>query len=930
MLFLLLVSLGNAQHSINIDANLQVESKSLQVNQALTYVNTASETLNEIYLHDWANSFSSKTTPLAKRFAENYSSAFHFEKKENRGRTDVHSIVSANNLPLTWERTEADIIKITLPKPLVPGDAITLKMQFTVTLPQARFTRYGAAKNGDFKLRYWYLAPAVFDSSWQVYSNKNLDDLYTPPTTFNISLTAPSYFKLISDLDEGISEENGNHKTTTFIGENRTKAEIQLRSLPIFETIATDKLELVTNLQRKKVRPEIKALAVDRIVHFLDDKLGPYPHKKIITTESAYKVSPVYGLNQLPDFISPFPQGFDYDMEQLKTISREYLENTLMLHPREDYWLFGALQIYLMMDYVNTYYPKMKIMGSLSNFWVIRWSHASEIEFNDQYPLLYLNMARSNLHQSLATPKDSLLKFNKNIANDYYAGDGLNYLADYIGKETLETSIKEFFMESKMRTIKANSFQQKLEAHTDLPVAWFFEEYVGKRTLIDFKIKNITKDQDSLIVNVKNINNAKMPVSIYGLTKDDEIVFKKWLQPFDSTLTTTLPRANVKRLVLNYEHTIPEVNQRNNYKTVNGLLNRPIQFRLFQDLQDPKYNQLFFMPEFGYNLYDGFSPGIKLYNKTVLTKNFHYNISPGYGFRSKEFNGSASLVYTNRIDNGTSLYSMRYGIAGSTYSYDTDLFYKRFSPFMTFAFRNKDLRKNEKQFINVRNVNVIKDEDPNDPNQEPNYNVFNAQYVYSNPNLINYFRSVVDYQISSKFSKLSTTFTYRKLFLNNRQLNVRAYAGVFLFNDTPVNEDFFSFALDRPTDYLFDYNYYGRSEDTGLFSQQLIIAEGGFKSQLEPAFANSWITTVNASTNIWKWVYAYGDAGLIHNKGRGTQTVFDTGVRLSLVADYFEVFLPLYSNLGWEPGLPNYDQKIRFIVTLSPSTLLGLFTREWY
>lgn len=44
---------------------------------------------------------------------------------------------------------------------------------------------------------------------------------------------------------------------------------------------------------------------------------------------------------------------------------------------------------------------------------------------------------------------------------------------------------------------------------------------------------------------------------------------------------------------------------------------------------------------------------------------------------------------------------------------------------------------------------------------------------------------------------------------------------------------FFSFALDRPTDYLFDFNYLGRSEDTGLVSQQIIIAEGGFKSQLD-------------------------------------------------------------------------------------------------
>jgi len=926
----MLVSIVNAQHSIRIEATLQPESKSVQVTQDLAFVNTSSETLTELYLHDWANSFSSKTTPLAKRFAENYSSSFHFEKNEDRGRTNIQSILDAAGQPLTWERTESDIIKVTLIEPLVAAGVMNLKMQFTVILPKAKFTRYGAAKNGDFKLRYWYLSPAIYDGKWQVYSNKNLDDLYTSPSTFNIKITAPNYFKIVSDLDKGISEEFGNQTITSLIGEDRIHAKVQLRRLPIFETIATDKLAIITNLEDKKIRPEIQALSVDRIVHFLNEKLGPYPHKRLMSAESAYKSSPVYGLNQLPDFISPFPQGFEYDMEQLKTISHQYIKNTLTLHPREDYWLQGALQIYLMMEYVDTYYPNMKIMGSFSDFWVIRWSHASELEFNDQYPLLYLNMARSNLHQSLATPKDSLVKFNKNIANDYYAGDGLNYLADYIGKEALDIAIKEFVTEHSLQNFKASSFQKKIEAHTDLPVQWFFEEYVGKRTLIDFKIKQVKKQQDSLVVDIKNLENTTMPVSIYGLNEKYEVIFKKWLAPFDSITTITLPRADVKRLVLNFEDKIPEVNSRNNYKSVNGLLNRPVQFRLFQDLQDSKYNQLFFMPEFGYNLYDGFSPGLKLYNKTVLPKDFHYSISPGYGFRSKEFNGGASFVYTNRISDDSSLYLMRYGMAGSRYSYDTGLFYKRYSPFMTFAFRNKDLRNNEKQFINIRNVNVSRDENPNDPNQEPNYSVFNAQYVYSNPNLINYFRSVVDYQISSQFSKLSTTFTFRKLFLNNRQLNIRVFAGAFLFNDTPSNENFFSFALDRPTDYLFDYNYYGRSEDAGLFSQQLIIAEGGFKSQLEPAFANSWITTINASTNIWNWVYAYGDGGLIHNKGQGTQAVFDTGIRLSLVADYFELFFPMYSNLGWEPGLPDYDQKIRFIVTLSPSTLLGLFTREWY
>jgi len=919
-----------AQHDITIDATLEPSENKVYVKQTVVFKNNSQSALSEIYLNDWANSFASKTTPLAKRFAENYNSSIHFEKNEERGNTNIEGISTSDAIPIKWERSQSlDIVKLILDDSIFPNESFTFTLTYVVTLPKAKFTRYGAAKNGDFKLKYWYLSPAVFDGEWHAYSNKNTDDLYLQPSNFNINFTYPSSFTLTSDFDVVSEKQFPATHTMRLRGEDRMRAILHFELQNTFNTIETDKVKIVTNLQDEKVARTSKALLIDRIVHFLDDKLGSYPFDKILITESDYKSRPVYGLNQLPNFISPFPDGFEYDMEQLKTITRNYIENTMVLHPREEYWLQGALQIYLMAQYVDTYYPNMKIIGNLSDFWIVRWSHASDLEFNDQYPFLYMNMARNNLHQTLDTPKDSLVKFNKNIASDYYAGDGFTYLSDYLGDGVLDKSIKEFYLENKIKPTTTASFESKLENNTTLPVNWFFDDYVSNRSTIDFKIKRVKRKGDSLEVTIKNKRNNKLPVSLYGLNRE-EIVHKSWTQPIDSLTTVNIPAKDIRKLALNYEATIPEFNQRNNYKNLKGLFNRPIQFRLFQDVEDPKYNQLFFMPIFEYNLYDGLTTGVKLYNKTFLSKQLDYKLEPQFGFRSKTIIGSGSISYTQQFDE-KSLYAIRYGFSGNRYSYDDGLFYRRFSPYLTFAFRsNDDLRDNEKQFINIRNITVSRDENPNDPDQDPDYSVFNMSYVYSNPNLINYFRGEVDYELSDKFGKISTTFEYRKLFLNNRQLNVRAFAGVFIYNDTRQDEDFFSFALDRPTDYLFNYNYYGRSEDTGLFSQQLIVAEGGFKSQLEPAFANSFIATINASTNIWKWIYAYGDVGVVHNKGEAVQGVFDSGIRLSLVADYFELYFPMYSNLGFEPGLPNYDQRIRFIVTLSPSTLLRLFTREWY
>ncbi len=919
-----------AQHDIEVDAFLHTSTNTIEIEQEIIYHNTSESTLQEIFLLDWANSFSNKNTPLAKRFAENFKSAFHFEKDENRGKTTINTINDQNGNSLQWQRgDEVDVLKVTSSKAISPGESFTLKLNYTVKLPEDKFTRYGVTKNKDYKLRYWLITPAVFNGSWQYYSNKNTDDYFQSPSHYQISFKYPKAYSLFTDLNTLSEIDSQNHNEIILKGENRVFFSIYLQKISNFESIVTDQVELVTNLKDKKVIAANKALLVDRLSRFLQNRLGKYPHKKMIVSEADYRNSPVYGLNQLPDFISPFPNGFELDMELLKSVTRKHITQTLALNPRKDHWLIGALQIYLMIDYVDTYYPDMKIMGSLSNFWIIDWLHASKLEFNDQYPFLYLNMARNNLHQSLETPRDSLVKFNKQLGSDYYAGDGLQYLADYLGKPNVDRAIKDFFASHKLQPVTPEDFQKTLESNTDLPIDWFFSDYVGKRTTIDFKIKKVKEVGDSLEVSILNKRDNTMPVSLYGLKKDS-ILFKTWVNPIDSIATIRVPKAGVRKLALNYQGEIAEFNRRNNFKAVKGLFNRPLQFRLFKDVEDPRYNQIFFMPVFQYNLYDGFSIGPKMYNKTLLPKGLHYKLEPQFGFRSKKIIGKGSLVYTDRVDNGN-LYSMRYGVSGSFFSYNRGLFYKRVSPFMTFAFRdNSDLRKNKKQFINLRNVNVFRDEDPNDPDQDPNYSVFNLQYVYRDNNLIDFYRGVFDYQISQKFSKVSTQFEYRKLFNSNRQLNVRFYAGLFVFNDTGSNNDFFSFALDRPTDYLFDYNYYGRSEDAGLFSQQLIVAEGGFKSQLEPAFANQFITTVNASTNIWKWIYAYGDVGLIKNKGQSPKAVFDSGIRANLVADYFELYFPLYSNLGWEPGLPNYDQRIRFIVTLDIKTLLGLFTREWY
>ncbi|WP_246131442.1 metalloprotease [Aquimarina intermedia] len=922
-----------SQHLITMDVGLDTDQKTLSIKQEITYQNTSNDTLYQLLFHDWANSFSSKTTPLGKRFSEEYLKRFYYAKDEERGHTTIESVVEHTNKPLVWRRYKniADIIELTPSAPIAPGTSYTVIFHYKVKIPSDKFTRFGYHDNQNFSIRYWHIIPAMYTSDWQVYSNKDIDDLYAPLIDYTINFTLPQAYQLTTSLNENnISfNEAQNSKTVLLEGQNRNKVNLFIETQSSFYTFASNGVQFVSNIEDNDLMPEMKSVAINKIFSYLKNKLGPYPFNKIVVSESDYKSNPVYGLNQLPDILRPFPDGFQYEIKQLKTITEDYLERTLVIDPRHDAWIKDAFHIYLMMGYTDQYYPEMKLIGNLSKVIGLRWFHAADLDFNDQYFIGYKNMIRLFLDQSLNTPQDSLIKFNQNIANAYKAGIGLKYLEDYLEDDNIVAkSIKEFYSENVLQPTTPESFKNILTRHSQKNIDWFFDKFVATDTKIDFKIKGVRRGKDSLTVTVVDKRNSGMPVSLIALRGKD-FVSKTWIEDIQGKKKVKINNDDITKLVLDYDQKIPEINQRNNYRNLKWIFNKPIQFRLLQDFEDPKYNQIFFMPEFDFNVYDGLTIGSKFYNKTFIRKPFEYKITPTFGTESKTLLGSAGFSYRDNVaEDG--LYVIQYGLSGNVFSYAEDLLYYRLSPSVSFYYRTKNRRSNERQRLALRSVNVYRDLDKNNPVETPNYSVFNARYTYSNPNLLHLTNYSFDYQLAQNFSKISGTFNYRKMFLNNRQINVRLFAGAFLFNDTEKDGNFFSFALDRPTDYLFDYSYLGRSEETGLVSQQIILAEGGFKSKLAYQFANQWMTTINADTNIWNWIFVYGDAGFVKSKNVSPKFVYDAGVRLSLVADYFELFFPIVSNNGWEISQPNYSEKIRFIVTLSPQTLIKLFTREWY
>lgn len=927
---------GIAQYETKITASLNEYTKELDIKQEFTYFNDSRYNLGVLHFNDWANAYSDKTTGLAKRFEEEFKRSLHLAKDSERGYTQIISVVDQDYEGLQWERGDSkDILKIRLNQPLKPDTSTKIFITYKVQLPEDKFTGYGYDRRGNYYLKDWYLTPAVYDGKWRLYANKDLDDIHTHSTKTDISFTYPDSLFLTSNLNKHSATSFPNGQYVQLHADKQRSAELIIRIENQFTTHVTPFLTVETDLTEARYSPTEQGISIHRVAEFIHNNLGKYPHEKLLVSQIDYNKDPLFGVNQLPSFLRPYEQQFQFEMKFLKTALNSMLKETMFVDPRKEQWLTSAITNYLMIAYVEANYPDQKLFGKLSNIWGLRSFNLAKMHFNDQYTFLYNLTARRNQDQALATPNDSLIKWNQKIANKYKAGLGLAYLANYIGKEKVDQSIKTFFKYYQLDKVSVNDFESILKRTTTKDINWFFQDYVGSDARIDFKIKNVEKTEDSLAVSIKNKEGTNVPISMFGL-RNDTVVSKYWFKDIEDLETFTVPNQQEDRLVLNYDQKIPEFNQRDNWKSLGGFLstNKKLHFTFFKDSENPNYLQVFYVPVLNFNIYDGWTPGLRLYNKTFLERPFIYDFAPSYSFREKAFVGYGRFNYRDYL-NRTGLFVANYGLSASTSHFNVNSRATSVTPSFSLGWRPDDLRSDKREFLTFRYINILRDfderfEDLANDSENPDYSVFNARYLNRHNGIINFNSWSVDFQLASNFSKLSFEYEYRKLFESNRQFNLRFFAGKFLSNNTDTN--FFNFALDRPTNYLFDYSYLGQSEDSGIYSQQLVIAEGGFKSFLDEEFrfSDNWLTTVNTSFNLWRWIEVYGDAGLVKNTGFRPKFVYDSGIRLNLVTDFFELYFPVHSNNGWEIAQPNYGERIRFIVVVNPKTLTGLFTRQWF
>jgi len=739
------------------------------------------------------------------------------------------------------------------------------------------------------------------DTLW--YANKNLNDRPHWPARVTVKIYPASVFPYW--YSNARTEQKGD---TLWISHSNTHLEI-IGSNEKFEVFRTSRSQWIWEPGLWDGSVADKALMIEDIERFLDERHIPLP-SRILITRRDMKQNPVYGLHMVP-VIHPFPKEFTGRINLLKQALYKSGEERFW-DRRKDYSVFTGLWQYYLKKYVETRYPDMRLTGKPVRFFLVNKYYAFTAPYTEKYKLSYLYMARMNRDQALRLPADSLTIFNRQVTQPYKAALGWEFLEKYAGPAVADSIISAWFRRSAEAYAGKDSVENYLRRYAGSGADFLTGDFYATAKKMDYRLRYKGRKNDTLRFRLRNKTGFEAPYTLNGRGFMPPVRKDTLLYLTDQTLP----------LVVNETNPLPEINDKNNLAPV---WKRPLRIRIWQDLEDTRSWQWFINPDIDYNYYDGLIVGMSINNKTFFDKTWTWEVIPDYGLKSKHWTGYASLKYKKHFVRPY-LHGFSAGGYFSSYHYAPEKLYVTYSLHATLSHKNRREKFFRENDLSAEWLAVDKETDF--PDETTSYGIFILSDTYKRRSLLRNMEWKNSLEWHRLFVKWQTDFRFRMFIDKFRQLEWRVYAGWMPVNRTQT--DYFSFALSRPTDYLFKYTYYGRSETSGIFYQQYVYAEGAFKVFFEDQFADKWMFTHNVYVGIWKRFNLFADAGWMQSYGGPVRFHYDAGLRYYLVPDYFEVYFPLLYDGHWIPLNKDYPSYIRFMFVFDLPGLAKMFTRSWY
>lgn len=979
------------QQDVNYKINVRLNDSTHELTgfEELSYTNNSSEKLKEIYFHLWPNAYKNNTTALAKQLLAQNNTIMYFAKEEDFGYIDQLKF-KVNGKAILWniDSKNIDICKLMLNEPLQPGQTIIITTPFHVKIPNANISRLGHLGQS-YMITQWFPKPAVYDvNGWNAIPYLHQGEFYSEYGTFDVYITLPKNYVVgaTGDLVNGEMEQkwlNENaektSKTTAFnaqdmlfpVSEKDTKTlHFHQEKVHDFAWFADKRFHVLKgevelpNSKRKvatyvmftnaSAKFWMKAIPyVNDAIYYYSKWIGEYPYNQATAIDGTIAAG---GGMEYPNITVIGSDNSDFSLETviMHEVGHNWFYGILGTNERSNPWMDEGINTFYEGRYIATKYPNRLLTGD-SATGLLKFFDIDKYKQKKMYELAYLFTAKKNQDQAINLHSERFTMINYGAIVYSKTGFAFNYLKSYLGEELYDKAMQRYFEEWKYKHPQPNDLRKIFETTTNKDLSWFFDDVLKTNKKIDYKVVSLKKSQcptsftgncDEVKIKNKGQIAGPFPVSVIIA---DTIIKTEWHEGFKGKNKFNIFTINYHKLCIDANNDIPEINRKNNTIRRLGILKKiePLRLQFLGSLDNQDKTQLFFFPALGWNSYDGWMPGMMLYNHFLFDKKLDYTLVPLYSTKTKHIAGIANIGYTI-FPQGNLIEKIRLSVNANHFTYSNlpqNLRFIRVKPELRFFIKNNQSDRRIHQEIKFNSTTIFLDSMIYTRTKPArlkncNYTINMISYIFQNNQLINPYNFNFNLQQNTNFFKATFEANYsitysiknssdKGISLNsNKSLDIRFFAGKFLWQQKGYygNYNFKMSGTNGYDDYLLEHIYPGRQEYSGFWSYQFVEDEGGFKTNTGIGSSNKWITALNIETSLpWKIpIKLFADIGTYANAKNAflgsNQLIYDAGISLTLIPKICSIYFPLLMSDDLHKAIDlntkAYWERIRFSIRI--------------
>lgn len=642
--------------------------------QELEYWNNSPDTLRFVYFHLFQNAFI-KGSHLHE-LEENNKIKTRLGKKEAEGKGIIIESISNEDQTLLVE-LDNTIMKVFLPKPLLPGAKTTFDIEFKTYYDRGatrrRMQMYDAWGFMHYNGVQWFPKICVYDRKfgWDTYQHLN-KEFYSDFGSYDVALNFPSNYVLeatgaIQNRDEVLPAElrdkldvkNFANKPwneapsiiTPYVKGERKVWKFHADNVHDFAFTADPSFRINTEYWNG-----IECVGIVQEPHASGwQKSGEYVAKIIKT------FSEDIGLYAYPKMVAADAQdGMEYPMLTLDG-GRAPSYNGLLVHEIGHNWFYG------MVGSNETYRASMdegftqfltawglsRIDGKITpapkkKTWRNRFAEPTDVVDKSVFNAYHFD-ALNKEEVQLNTHSDD---FNSALGHGggyrlvYYKTASMLYNLQYtLGDSLFSEAMKHYFSQWKIAHPYFEDFKSSIIQFTHVDLNWFFDQWFETTKTINYsvnRIKNISGTNNFEIL-FKRKGEMQMPVDFTVTAKDGQkysySIPNTWFAK--STTATTLPKwygwaklhptytakvsipSGIRTVQIDTSNRLVDINMMDNYKT-RGLpfSCKAIKTKFDGGITNPwdrNHYRMYIRPDLWWNAVDGVKAGIHFEGDYLFT-----------------------------------------------------------------------------------------------------------------------------------------------------------------------------------------------------------------------------------------------------------------------------------------------------------------------